>query len=259
MKKNNLLFGFSFLAIIAIVVASCQKDVAPAPVPSIPTPVKFSFSEEFDDVGDLAAKGWLITNNSNPTGATAWRQGRYENNIGGSKAGKVIGMPAFSANNSPYDYISVDATCVNNAGAINCWLITPQTTVKNGDILRFYTRAMNDADWSNYGVDNMQVRANFVDGSTDCGSTSADFGNFTTLLTDINPNFLRNDPAGNTPAVPGYPRTWTLRTITISGLAAPTKARFGFRYLSETGVTGGLGGTKATSLIGIDKLEFISN
>ncbi len=251
MKSIKIILGtFAVILGLSILIVSCQKDGSPAaPAPTPEPPPSFSFSEEFDDVSQLAAKGWVIKNNSNPIGSNAWGQGRYENNLGGSKAGKVIGMPAFSASKSPYDFISVDATCVNNKGEINCWLITPQTTVKNGDVLTFYTRAMNDQDWSNFAKDRLQVRANYIDGSADCGTTGSDFGKFTTLLGDVNPLYENNDPGG-------YPQVWAKGTITISGLAAPTKARFGFRYLCDDG---GLGGAKASSLIGIDQLVFKSN
>lgn len=253
MKKINIILGTAFvLASMSFIISSCKKDVAPS-TPASPTPVvNNSIFEEFDDVSEAVTKGWVIKNNSNPAGANAWGQGRYENNLGGSKAGRVIGMPAYSASKSPFDYVSVDATCVNSVGAINCWLISPQTTVKNGDVLSFFTRAMNDQDWSNFAKDRMQVRANFVDGSVDCGVSAADSGKFMTRLLDINPTMANNDPGG-------YPQAWRKYTITISGLATRTKARFAFRYLSATGVSGGLGGTNASSLIGVDQFEFKSN
>jgi hypothetical protein len=168
--------------------------------------------------------------------------------VGGSKAGLVIGMPAYSAHNDPHDFVSVDATCVNSAGEVNCWLITPQTTVKNGDVITFYSKAMNDQDWGNYAQDRMQLRANFVDGSTDCGTGSNDFGKFTTILADINPTLANNDPGG-------YPQVWTKYTITISGLTSPKLARFGFRYLAPNG---GLGGLNPSSLVGVDEFNFVS-
>jgi hypothetical protein len=254
MKKNIYTLTATAILFATISLVSCKKDVAPATVPTPATPISFSFSEEFDNVGNLAEKGWLIKNNSDPTGANAWGQGRYENNLGGSKSGLVIGMPAYSANNSPFDFISVDATCVNTKGNVNCWLITPQTTVKNGDILTFYTSSMDDSQWSNFSKDRMQVRMNSVDGSTNCGTSGTDFGNFTKLLLDINPTYANN--FGSTTFTAGYPEKWTKATITISGLTAPTKARFGFRYLA---FDGGLSGATASSLIGVDKLEFKSN
>ncbi len=253
MKKNIFALSVTALLFTSIAIVSCKKDVAPDPTPKAAVVATNSFSEEFDNVGDIAAKGWLIKNNSDPAGASAWRQGRYENNLGGNKAGKVIGMPAYSASQTPYDFISADATSVNDRGNINCWLISPQTTVKNGDVLSFYTRAMDDSDWNNFAKDNMQVRANFVDGSSDCGVNATDFGKFTRLLLEMNPTYANN---AATAAPLGYPQVWTLKTIVIAGLAAPTKARFAFRFLATDG---GLSGTVGTSLIGIDKLEFKSN
>ena len=247
--KNTKLYTAVSASILLVILAitSCQKDVAPAPKPVVPAATTFAFAEEFDNVGEIAGRGWVITNRSNPQGANAWGQGRYENNLGGNKAGKVIGMPAYSASTSPYDFISVDATAVNDAGTVNCWLVSPQTTVKNGDKLTFYTCAMSDSDWNNFAKDRLQVRINDNDASANVGTVdTANVGGFNKILLDINPTLANNDPNG-------YPQVWRLYTITINNMPVAKKARFGFRYFNPSG---GLSGANASSLIGIDKLEF---
>jgi hypothetical protein len=77
----------------------------------------------------------------------------------------------------------------------------------------------------------------------------------------MNPMYLTNDPTGNTSGVAGYPETWTLQTITISGLTAPVaKARFAFRYIStDAGLFGGSGGANFPSIVGIDQLTYTHN
>jgi hypothetical protein len=256
MKKIKYI-TLSAIALLAcsIVVVSCQKDVAPAAAaPSVAPPVPDSYTEEFNNVGGLVAKGWVTKNHSFPQGANSWGQGRYENNLGGSKGGFVVGMPAYSSTNSPHDFISVDATCVNSKGAINCWLITPPTNMKNGDVISFYTAAMDDSQWSNFSIDRMQVRANITDATDDCGANSTDFGKFTKLLVDLNPNYGNN--FGATSFANGYIESWTKVTITISGLTAPVKGRIAFRYLADDG---GISGLRGSSLIGVDQFNFFSN
>jgi hypothetical protein len=261
--KNKLHYLFAVIAFVGttLLFASCEKDyVAPTEAVTPVTP-SISFVEEFNNVGDLAAKGWIFKNNSRPIGQSGWRQGRYES------ASLVqykflapvpfIGFPAYSANTSPNDFISCDASAVNDAvtgtGDISAWLISPQVPIKNGDQIIFYTRAVFDSDYPVYTRDRMQVRANYGSGtgSSDVGNTPISVGDFTNLLLDINPTYDNNDPSG-------YPRAWKKYTINISGLAAPVaSARFAFRYLAtDAGVFGGNGGNYP-SVVGIDSLAFV--
>src|SRR5215210_4536739 len=144
----------TFILFIAggIVVVSCNKEEAPVPrvvTPVFPPAPPASFVEEFDSAGTLSGKGWVFKNNSNPIGTAGWRQGRYES------AAQVqykflapvpfLGFPAYSAKVTPNDFISCDASAVNNdpataAGDISAWLISPQVPLKNGDQVIFYTR-----------------------------------------------------------------------------------------------------------------------
>jgi hypothetical protein len=255
MKKINfLLLGIMMVLFSAFFITACQKDTPPAAVAPTPPPVSYEYTEEFDDMSMAISKGWIIKNNSNPTGPNAWGQGRYENNLGGNKSGRVIGFPAFSASKSPFDFASVDATCVNNIGIINCWLISPETMVKDGDSLTFWTRAMNDQDWNNFAKDRMEVRANYVNGSANVGTGATTVGDFTSLLLNINPTMANNDPNG-------YPQAWRQYKGVVTGVGNTLKkARFAFRYVSAADgiTTGGISGTNASSLIGIDLFKFMS-
>ena len=77
-------------------------------------------------------------------------------------------------------------------------------------------------------------------------------------MLDINPNYLTNDPAGNTPPAPGFPEAWTKYTMTISGLATPVaNARFAFRYLG-TDAGASSNATNTSSVVGVDQLTFSS-
>ena len=95
----------------------------------------------------------------------------------------------------------------------------------------------------------LQVRLSLNGASENVGAqpttvpgTQPSFGDFTTLLADINPNYLE------TPAAGAYPATWTKETFTISGLSGPTPGRVGFLYaLTNSGPPANQG-----SQIGID-------
>ena len=255
MKK---IYSFSILSLltlllVTIVMSSCDKTNTPAAAATVPpTPPSLSFTEDFNNVSGLAAKGWKFTNNSSPVGQTGWRQGRYE--AVGSPSYKFpdgyIGFPAYNSTNSPNDFISCDVSCVNFTGDISAWLITPPMTIKNGDVLTFYTRAPNDANYPDSCVDRLQVLANTTDGSYDVGTTITSVGNFTKLLLDINPGYLKN-------AAGGYPETWTQMSITIAGLTGTvSNARIAFRYL---GVQAGVDGPNYASIAAIDHIVFTSN
>jgi hypothetical protein len=266
-------YKFTFLAAatafvgLGFLLSSCEKDYVAPTTPTTPTTPSASFVEQFDNVGDLSAKGWIFKNNSYPIGQTGWRQGRYESSSVMQykflAPEPFIGFPAYNASKSPNDFVSCDASAVNDAsgtGDISAWLISPSLPMKNGDKIIFYTRAVYDANYPAYAKDRMQVRANFANSNTDVGSSSASVGSFSNVLLDINSNYVYNDPTGNTPAVPGYPEAWTRYTITLANLPAAgiTNGRFAFRYLgTDAGVYGGSAGANYPSVVGIDSLAFV--
>jgi hypothetical protein len=272
MKKNKILlfFGLAFILVSGFIIA-CKKDTFKAgKVVSPPQTVNPSFIEEFDTVGNLVAKGWVFQNNSSPAGSTGWRQGRYEPSdmVQFSFLAPVafVGFPAYSAHSTPNDFVSCDVSAASDqaSGTANysAWLISPKLPLKNGDQIIFYTRAIDDSNYPVFTKDRMQVRANYTDGSSDVGNTDSSFGGFTTLLLDINSDYVNNDPAGNPSGAPGYPEDWTQITITLSGLpnnGSVAGGRFAFRYLAtDAGLFGGLLATNYPTVVGIDQLSFIS-
>jgi hypothetical protein len=232
MNKKILLSLFS-LALVLVLMISCEKDFkneTPAPRPPV---VSRSFVEEFDTCANLSKKGWVIINKSVPLGGTAWRQGKYE--LGGKFGNEIVGFPAYSAVYSPNEFISADLGATNNDGEISCWLITPPFPAKNGDEFSFYTRSTGSFP------ERLQVRGNFTNQSAFVGDNVKTVGDFTTLLLDIDPNYTGL-----------YPAEWTKYTITFAGLpSALTNVRLAFRYMvDDTGVNG--------EMIGVDKVEFVS-
>lgn len=270
MKRRNLHISAIALSMVALL-ASCGTERLKTPDTPPPTPAtnNASFEEEFTNAGTLTAKGWAFQNNSNPVGVTGWRQGRYES------ASAVqykflapvafMGFPAYSAENAPTDFLSCDVSAASDANPqqnadYSAWVISPAVPMKNGDEISFYTRASDDSQYPVYCKDRMQVRANLTDGSTFVGNGDTTVGKFTTLLLDINPNYVFNDPASGQSG--GFPRAWTKYTITLSGLppAGITKGRFAFRYLGEdAGFFGGVSGNNFPTVVGIDQVKFTSN
>lgn len=187
-----------------------------------------SFTENFDDITTLVPGGWFMQNNSTIIGLTpTWFQGN--------------GLDVFPAYNGGINsYIGANFNSTTGNNTISNWLLTPNRTFKNGDVITFYTRKPAPAP-TDY-PDRLQVRMSTNGTSTNVGIGATAVGDFTTLLLEINPTLV----AG------GYPIVWTQYTITISGLSAPTSGRIAFRYFVTSG--GPLGTN--SDFIGIDNVVY---
>jgi len=188
-----------------------------------------SFTENFDDITLLPGNGWVMTNNSTPIGSNPnWFQG---NNI-------ASGGPFDSYNGAPNSYIAANFNMVAGNNTISSWLITPNRTFRNGDVITFYTRKATPDTYP----DRLEVRLSTSGASTNVGAPGNNVGDFTTLLMSINPTLITGV----------YPTSWTLYTVTISGLPAPTSGRIAFRYFVTSG--GPLGAN--SDYIGIDNVVY---
>jgi hypothetical protein len=163
-------------------------------------------TENFDNIATLSGSGWAQVNNSSPAGLN-WFQGN--SGIFGAQSG---------ASNS---YIGSNLNATGSIGGnISNWLLLPELTVSNGDSLSFYTRSGGDF------ADRLEVRFSANGASTNVGGTDSSVGDFTSLLFTINPLL------GS-----AYPSDWSLITVSLSGLGAPTAGRFAFRYfVTDTNV-----------------------
>jgi hypothetical protein len=188
-----------------------------------------AFTENFDNITLLAGNGWSLQNLSSPVGSTNWFQGT---NV-------AAGGPFDSYNGAANAYIGANYNNTTGANTISNWLMTPNRTIRNGDVLTFYTRK----DSPDTYPDRLEVRLSTNGASTNAGATSTTVGDFTTLLLSINPTLITGV----------YPSTaWTQYTITVSGLSAPMSGRFAFRYFVTNG-----GPTGANSdYIGIDNVVY---
>jgi Putative Ig domain/Secretion system C-terminal sorting domain len=186
-----------------------------------------AFTENFDNITLLAGNGWTLSNVSTPVGATSWTQGP---DVAG-------GGPFDSFNGATNAFISANFNNTGSTGTISNWLVTPVRTLKNGDVITFYTRKPSPDNFA----DRLEVRLSANGASSNVGSGAA-VGDFTTLLLSINPSLVLGV----------YPTAWTQYTITISGLPAPTSGRIGFRYF----VTGGGSLGTNSDFIGIDNVVY---
>lgn len=184
-----------------------------------------AFTENFDDITTLAGNGWVLQNNSTPVGSTSWFQGN-----------PTVFSAYTGATNS---YIGANFNNTTGNNTISNWLLTPNRTFRNGDVITFYTRCSPD----NMYPDRLQVRLSTNGASTNVGTGATAVGDFTTLLLEVNPTLTTNV----------YPyANWGLYTITISGLPAPTSGRIAFRYFVTS--AGPLGTN--SDYIGIDNVVY---
>jgi hypothetical protein len=183
------------------------------------------FTENFDHIDSLWVRGWAQRNNSSPQGSTPfWFQGdtaRFHAQSGADSA-----------------YVAVDYNSIGGAGSISNWLIMPAATFSNGDKITFWTRTVDSPLYP----DRIQVRMSLNGSSINVGTTPGSVGDFTTVLTAINPNLTTT----------GYPHVWTRYTLVINGLPAPTAGRVAFRYIVGNGGPGGAN----SDYIGIDSVAY---
>ncbi len=152
-------------------------------------------SEGFDNVADLAAKGWIQTNQSSPAGTTGWFQG----NPG------VLGAQSGTANS----YIGANYRNAASGGSIANWLITPTFSTTANGVMSFFART--DMLLGLFS-DSLEVRFN--------GTGSTNLADFSTLVLSIN----------GTQAIDGFPDSWTQFTAGWAGTGGTTQGRFAFVY-----------------------------
>ncbi len=177
----------------------------------------------------LATDGWQTTNQSNPATVRVWTvpAAVFTTTFDGG----AQSLPASSF--AIVDYTSVGVLIAgpvgsSGSGPISNWLISPEITVKNGDVISFYTRKalISTSTTAVDYPDRLQLRMSTDGAFTINPSTGpTDIGTFSTLLVDVNPTLV----AGV------YPRTWTKYSYTVVGIATPTSVKFAFRYFVTSG------------------------
>lgn len=257
MKNKSLFFSFVFL-VIAAGLFSCGKSDSETSVPKANDP---SFTEDFDSLGKAVNRGWVIANNSRPIGTIPWVQGffylsqhhEYDGKLGATNTYVYDGFGGMAYSYSGTDFAMTTNNCGHRKAVISNWLISPVVEIKNGDIIRFYTRTYSNPA---QGADRLQVLINPVNSSADVGRDATSVGNFSQVILDINRDYLLEGDGS-------YPGTWTSSKdinggsdLVVTGMpgSVAKKSRIAFRYFVEDG-----GPSGANSVgIGLDKFEFIS-
>ncbi|MFP3595202.1 choice-of-anchor J domain-containing protein [Chryseobacterium sp. SIMBA_029] len=184
------------------------------------------------------AADWTLTNQSSPLTATLWSKATYTtplaNPLFGS--GNTTTIPVGQAGGAN-SFALVNYTSTSGAGSISNWLITPAISVKDGDIVSFFTRKGTD------GVDDYpdRLELRYSTAATTVNPTGATgVGSFTNLGVTVNAALA----AGFV-----YPKTWTKYSFTVAGVGTtPVSVKFGFRYYVTNGGPSGAN----SDLIGID-------
>lgn len=210
---------------------------------ALPSAARADLSEDFEPRVAPGVRyeptGWTQKNLSNGRGATDWFQGNGITTVptpgpfGGHQGG-----------DSSYIAANFNNTTAN--GTISNWLMTPQiTTLSDGDTVSFYTRITGVGQvWP----DRLEVRLS-TNGSCDPGTTHTGVGDFTTLLTTVNPTLS----SSNYPT--GYPFTWTEIRAELRGLPADPRGCIAFRYW----VPNAGNGAANSDYIGIDTFRFVDD
>lgn len=185
----------------------------------------------------MISAGWQSTNQSSPVGAGTWQNAAFttplSNPIFGSGNTTTIPVGQAGGNNS---FALVNYTSTTGAGTISNWLITPDITVQNGDVVTFYSR--KGTDGTQDFPDRLELRMSSI--ATVVPSTgSADVGSFTTVCATINPTLVGGFV---------YPKVWTQYSYTVAGLSGATPVKFAFRYFVTNGGPSGAN----SDIIGID-------
>jgi hypothetical protein len=149
------------------------------------------------------------------------------------------GQPLPNAFNGANDaYLQTSYRATGNVGTIDTWIISPrQVRLSNGDVWSFFTQKARLDSLSVAGIDHfadrLEVRLSTNGASCNPGTTPGSVGDFTTLLTSVNPSLQLGV----------YPTSWTRFKGVLSGLPAGNLTGcLAFRYyVTNAGLSGSNG------------------
>ena len=182
-------------------------------VPALTNGSTTILEENFDDLPTALTNGWVTSNNSLPIGPAQWFQGDPA----------VMPSQSGAANSC----VQANSSSVSGNNTISNWLFSPLRLLKNGDIIKFWTRKALAFDGTDY-PDRLEVRLSAAGAGSFGPNSATSVGDYTILLLEINPNL----------EVGGYPLDYVQYTATVSGLSAPTSCRVALRYFVTNGGTG---------------------
>jgi len=194
-----------------------------------------TLSEGFEVLPNGCPAGWVCNNMSNPLGTTNWT-------VGSSSAFPAQGGSATS-------FIAANFQSVSGVGTISNWLITPHLTFSSGAQIRFWTRVPLDSAYA----DRLQVRLSTAGSSVNVGTTADSIGDFTTLLTTINPSLMTGSatcPPGSGP----YPhQAWCEIVLSnANGIPSSGSGRIALLYYVTNAGPDGANG----NYVGVDTFSY---
>lgn len=197
---------------------------------------QFAFGFDGTTAAMLSA-GWQSTNQSSPAGASTWSNASFTLPLAAAifGSGNTSTLPVGQAGGSN-SFALVNFNSTTGAGTISNWLITPDITVQNGDIVTFYSR--KGTDGATDFPDRLELRMSSTATVIPSGGSTG-LGSFTTVCTTINPTLVGGFV---------YPKVWTQYSYTVSGLSGLTPVKFAFRYFVTNGGPSGAN----SDIIGID-------
>jgi hypothetical protein len=223
---------------------SAEDALVDAVAGPLPQAVLANLSEGFNNVSDLAGKGWILQNNSDPPPLVpnTWAQGSTDQT-------SFVGQG--DSNQFPNNFIQSDKpVTAGDAGGMNGivsnWLITPELDFTNGGVVSFFARTISTQTIAEF----LEVRQS--NAGTDTGFSATPganaLGNFTKLIgTAGNLDGPADAEPNDIPFV-----SWKKYTFNV---ATGTNGRLAFRYFATDG---GLNGTQA-GYIGVDTVAYVAN
>jgi hypothetical protein len=154
-----------------------------------------------EDFAVVPTPGWQAINNATPPGTTTVFQGNAT-------------LPSHMG--APTAYAGINFNSATAANTCSTWYITPSRVgIQNGDTWSFFTRTIAASAFP----DRLEFRLS-TNGACSPGVGPTAVGDFTTLLTTVNPTL----------AVGGYPEVYTQIQGTLSGITGAVNGCLAFRY-----------------------------
>jgi hypothetical protein len=210
-----------------------------------------SLSEGFEDITNLAGKGWGFDNNSSPGPATTTATANWLQTIPSVGVDPFTGLgTGINSQSGPSNSaiaVSTDSTKGGSGsqvgvGEVNNWLITPELDFSLGGVFSFFTSTLlNQFTYAQY----LEVRASTNGSSINVGSTSSDVGDFSLIEATVGSLSASGSYSGLS-SDSAYQK--------VSFNIAPTggSGRIAFRYFAPNG---GVNGTQG-GVIAIDTVSY---
>jgi len=186
----------------------------------------------------LTTAGYQTTNQSTAATTALWNKASFTLPLAGPifGSGNINTIPVGQAGgNNSFAIVNFNST--TGANDISNWLISPDITVENGDVVSFYARKGTDGT-QDY-ADRLELRMSTASPTVLPTGGPTGLGSFTVLGTSVNPTLVGGFV---------FPKVWTQYTYTVSGLTGPTVVKFAFRYFVTNGGPQGAN----SDIIGID-------